>query len=253
MDCSPPGSSVHGIIQARTLEWVGVSFSRGSSPPRDQTHISCLAGRFFTTESPGKPIFHLLSTCIHKLSQSYHLSSGYYLSVTYLLSTLMYHLSVPVACLSTRHVSVLCLCVTYLPVVHPYVSSLCTCRLSLHPSRVYPLSVYHLSVCHPGVIVVEPRSMSLTHSGANLKHQSLEQRKVHCGTKEGEWGLVFRRLRSGIHLAVQWLGLQASTKIPHAPQCSQKQKKDLESLMSFREEVFLGKIWGRTAVCVTLP
>ena len=100
---------------------------------------------------------------------------------------------------------------------------------------------------------VKPRSMSLTHSGANLKHQSLEQRKVHCGTKEGEWGLVFRRLRSGIHLAVQWLGLQTSTKIPHAPRCSQKQKKDLESLMSFREDVFLGKIWGRTAGCVTLP
>ena len=38
-DCSPPGSSVHGIFQARTLEWVTVSFSRGSSRPRDQTHL----------------------------------------------------------------------------------------------------------------------------------------------------------------------------------------------------------------------
>ena len=35
MDCSPPGSSVHGIVQARILEWVAVSFSRGSSQPRD--------------------------------------------------------------------------------------------------------------------------------------------------------------------------------------------------------------------------
>ena len=35
MDCSPPGSSVHGVLQARTLEWVAISFSRGSSQPRD--------------------------------------------------------------------------------------------------------------------------------------------------------------------------------------------------------------------------
>ena len=39
-DCSLPGSSVHGISQARILEWVAISFSRGSSQPRDQTHIS---------------------------------------------------------------------------------------------------------------------------------------------------------------------------------------------------------------------
>ena len=42
MDCSPPGSSVHKIFQARILEWVAISFSRGSSRPRDQTHISHL-------------------------------------------------------------------------------------------------------------------------------------------------------------------------------------------------------------------
>ena len=48
MDYSPPGSSVHGIIQARILEWVAISFSRGSSQPRDQTWVSCTEGRFFT-------------------------------------------------------------------------------------------------------------------------------------------------------------------------------------------------------------
>ena len=42
MDCRPPDFSVHGISQARMLEWVAVSFSRGSSWPRDQTHISCI-------------------------------------------------------------------------------------------------------------------------------------------------------------------------------------------------------------------
>ena len=54
-DYSPPGFSVHRISQVRILEWVAVSFSRGSSQPTDQTHISCVAGRFFTTEPLGKP------------------------------------------------------------------------------------------------------------------------------------------------------------------------------------------------------
>ena len=48
MGCSLPGSSVHGIFQARILEWVTVPFSRGSSQPRDQTQVSHIAGRFFT-------------------------------------------------------------------------------------------------------------------------------------------------------------------------------------------------------------
>ena len=54
MDCSPPGSSVCGILQARILECVAMPFSRGSSRPRDQTWISCIAGRFLTIEPPGK-------------------------------------------------------------------------------------------------------------------------------------------------------------------------------------------------------
>ena len=47
MDCSLPGSSVHGILQARILEWVAISYSRGSSQLKDQTHVSCVsyAGR----------------------------------------------------------------------------------------------------------------------------------------------------------------------------------------------------------------
>ena len=45
IDCSPPGSSVHGISQARILEWVAISFFRGSSQPRGGTHISCIARR----------------------------------------------------------------------------------------------------------------------------------------------------------------------------------------------------------------
>ena len=48
MDCSPPGSSVHGILQARILEWVAMPSSRGSSRPRDWTQVSCIARGFFT-------------------------------------------------------------------------------------------------------------------------------------------------------------------------------------------------------------
>ena len=48
MDCSPPGSSVHGTLHVRILEWVAILFSRGSSWPRDWAWVSCIAGRFFT-------------------------------------------------------------------------------------------------------------------------------------------------------------------------------------------------------------
>ena len=54
-DYSPPGSSVHRIFQTRILGWVAISYSRESSRPKNQTHISCTEGRFFTTEPPGKP------------------------------------------------------------------------------------------------------------------------------------------------------------------------------------------------------
>ena len=54
MDCSPPGSSVHGILQARILEWIAMPSSRDSSRPRDQIHVSSLAGRLFTTKAPSK-------------------------------------------------------------------------------------------------------------------------------------------------------------------------------------------------------
>ena len=58
MNYSPPGSSVHEIFQTRTLEWVAISSSRGSSRPRDRTHVSCvsfIADGCFTTVPPGKP------------------------------------------------------------------------------------------------------------------------------------------------------------------------------------------------------
>ena len=55
MDCSLPGSSVHGILQARILEWAAMPSSRRSSWHRDRTPGSCIAGGFFTTELQGGP------------------------------------------------------------------------------------------------------------------------------------------------------------------------------------------------------
>ena len=71
MDCSPPGFSVHGILQARILKWVAISYSRGSSQPRDQTRVSCITGRFFTVwttrEAPGIIYinFNILAWILH--------------------------------------------------------------------------------------------------------------------------------------------------------------------------------------------
>ena len=56
MDCSLPGSSVHGLPQASILEWVAILFSRGSSLPPDLTWVFGIVGRFFTPKPMGKPI-----------------------------------------------------------------------------------------------------------------------------------------------------------------------------------------------------
>ena len=60
MDCSPPGFFVHGILQARILEWVAIASSRGSSNPGIELASSALAGGFFTTEPPGNPTCYML-------------------------------------------------------------------------------------------------------------------------------------------------------------------------------------------------
>ena len=77
MDCNPPGSFVHRIFQARILEQVATSYSRGFSRSRDQTRVSCIAGGFFTTELPPDKLMkltiilitirgsHLIGNCIN--------------------------------------------------------------------------------------------------------------------------------------------------------------------------------------------
>ena len=58
MDCSPPGTSLHGILQARILDWIAIPFSRASSQSRDGTQVSYTAGRFFTIRALGKHSNH---------------------------------------------------------------------------------------------------------------------------------------------------------------------------------------------------
>ena len=60
MDCSLPGSPVHGIFQARVLEWVAISFSKRASQPRDQTQVFSIAGRRFTIWASREAIVHLV-------------------------------------------------------------------------------------------------------------------------------------------------------------------------------------------------
>ena len=60
-DCSPPGSSVHGLFQARILEWVSMPFPKGSSWPRSWTLVSCIVGRFFTVWTT-REVQHLINT-----------------------------------------------------------------------------------------------------------------------------------------------------------------------------------------------
>ena len=75
MDCSPPGFSVHGISNARILEWVAICFSRGSSQPRDQTHNSCIGSHWqmdsLQLSHQGSPTTALRSIKLSELTQQF--------------------------------------------------------------------------------------------------------------------------------------------------------------------------------------
>ena len=67
MDCSLLSSSVHGTLQARILEWIAFSFSRGTSQPRDRTRVSCITGRFFTIRATRELFYNVvLDSAIHQ-------------------------------------------------------------------------------------------------------------------------------------------------------------------------------------------
>ena len=74
MDCGPPGPSVHGILPARILEWVVISFSRGSSQPRAS------AGGFFTTKPPGKRLDRL-RPAVQEMERHVHTDAARWLTV----------------------------------------------------------------------------------------------------------------------------------------------------------------------------
>ena len=134
MDCNPPGSSVHGILQARVLEWVAISFCRGSSPPRDWTQVSCIAG-----EPPGKAqwenkgvVTFLSSSVVITLFKFSVLGSVWGVSIlpgnmflNLLLYSCLWYISFSFSFISLRHV-----CVVMSPLSFP---NLCEIFLSLFP------------------------------------------------------------------------------------------------------------------------
>ena len=82
LDCSPPGSSVQGILQARILEWVAISSSRGSSWPRDRTWVSCTADTFFTdwvTRDVCKDWYSMTFYCFLEVYQRSNRKTTYFL------------------------------------------------------------------------------------------------------------------------------------------------------------------------------
>ena len=84
IDCSLPGSFVRGILQARLLEWVAISFSRGSFWPRNWTQVSCIAGRLFTDWATRETCLPLLTTSSTFLPLQYiHWEYFFWLSLTY--------------------------------------------------------------------------------------------------------------------------------------------------------------------------
>src|SRR5574337_84683 len=85
MDCSPPGSSVHGILQVRILEWVAMPSSRGSSQPRGGTQVSCIAGGFYHLSHQGSPFYSGQQCREDLIKQTKHVEASLRLEETALL------------------------------------------------------------------------------------------------------------------------------------------------------------------------
>ena len=103
LDCSPWSSSFHRIFQAKILEWVAIFSSRGSSWPRDQTHISCIAGRFFTIEQCRKPPKRMCLQDVINIVFIFFLDNSSLFNFTYPISQLIFTLYFSIIC------AVLCL------------------------------------------------------------------------------------------------------------------------------------------------
>ena len=90
MDCSLLGSSLHGILQARILEWVAISFSRGSSQPRDQTQVSSIAGRFLTIWAIRETIYIIYYYILYYIIYNIH-----YINISWYIHILTYIYTCP--------------------------------------------------------------------------------------------------------------------------------------------------------------
>ena len=121
MDCSLLGSSVHGILHAIILEWVAISFSRGSSQPRDLTCISCIVGRFFSAEPPEKPVCVCVYTYIYMYIYTY--MCIYVCVCIYIYIYIYIYINFPSRAkkkIATHPLGVLCLLLWYLLALHTW-------------------------------------------------------------------------------------------------------------------------------------
>ena len=92
-DCSPPGSSVHGILQARILEWAAIPFSRESSQPGDRTQVSCIKGRFFTIWAAREALSSVSLPCAFSMTVSQALPCPWFNWTLSKLKTMASHLN----------------------------------------------------------------------------------------------------------------------------------------------------------------
>ena len=84
--------TVHGILQARILEWVAFPFSRGSSQPRDRTQVSCIAGRFFTNWAMQLLISHIITGVLNWCTSNHLYLYTFLFSVGYSINCVRYRL-----------------------------------------------------------------------------------------------------------------------------------------------------------------
>ena len=170
MDCSPPDSSLHGILQARILEWLAISFSRRSPGPRDWTHVSHITGRFFSIwATKFAPTLNLKREMQIKTTMRYHLTQVRISSVQFNLSVMSNSLqphglqhassprssSFPKVCLNSS-----LLCQWFHPVFSSSDALFSFCPQSFPGSGTFPMSWLFIS--------------GDQNTGAQLQHQSLQ-------------------------------------------------------------------------------
>ena len=162
MDCNPSGSSVHGILMAGILEWIAISFSRGSSQPRDQTWVSHVTGRRFTIwatrEAPGTwklpiiTIFYFIwdpkTIYLHvNFDSGLKYFFGTILSKKYVLICNSLHTQTYTHTHKTETSNIKVIILPLLSVIC-FVISILSCLIPSHAISCHPISS-HFFLCHP--------------------------------------------------------------------------------------------------------